>query len=253
MQDASVFTLEAVGKTFGYRTALEEVSLEVAPGEFVLLLGNNGAGKTTLLRILSTLMRPSSGRVLFRGRPFPAAAPQARQDLGMISHESRCYPDLTALENLRVFGTLYGVEQVGARAREALANVRLADVEDIPARAFSSGMLKRLSIARLLLYRPRVLLLDEPYSGLDQASIALLDDFLGRFRDQGGTTVMVTHQFTGGVSLATRIVVLQQGRLVYNLPAGGATAEQCAELLHRVGGRHPPPAGAVPGPRPEGR
>jgi heme exporter protein A len=241
MQDASVFTLEAVGKTFGYRTALEEVSLEVAPGEFVLLLGNNGAGKTTLLRILSTLMRPSSGRVLFRGRPFPAAAPQARQDLGMISHESRCYPDLTALENLRVFGTLYGVEQVGARAREALANVRLADVEDIPARAFSSGMLKRLSIARLLLYRPRVLLLDEPYSGLDQASIALLDEFLAGFLRNGGTTVMVTHQFTAGVALATHALVLHQGRLVYNRPAEALTPARCAELLQDTGAGGAPP------------
>ncbi len=233
-----VFALTAVGKHFGYRTALDAVSLEVTEGEFVLLLGGNGAGKTTLLKILSTLMRPSAGTVLFRGEPFPGAAPLARRDLAMISHESRLYADLTALENLRLFGTLYGLyglHGLMAPAREALAEVRLADVADIPVRSFSSGMLKRLAIARLLLQRPRVLLLDEPYAGLDQGSVALLDDYLSRFTRQGGTTIMVTHQFTGGVRLCTRIVILHQGRLVYNRPACDPTAERCAELLGRYG------------------
>ena len=240
MQPSSVFALTAVGKHFGYRTALEAVSLEVTEGEFVLLLGGNGAGKTTLLKILSTLMRPSAGSVLFRGEPFPGAAPLARRDLAMISHESRLYADLTALENLRLFGTLYGLHGLMAPAREALAEVRLADVADIPVRSFSSGMLKRLAIARLLLQRPRVLLLDEPYAGLDQGSVTLLDDYLSRFTRQGGTTIMVTHQFTGGVRLCTRIVILHQGRLVYNRPACAPTAERCAELLGRYG-----PAGTV--------
>jgi heme ABC exporter ATP-binding subunit CcmA len=224
-----------VGKRFGYRAALEAVSLDVAEGEFMLLLGNNGAGKTTLLRVLSTLMQPSSGNIAFRGEPFPKGAPMARGDLGMISHDSRCYPDLTAVENLKVFGTLYGVVDLAGRIDKALAEVRLEDVRDLPARAYSSGMLKRLAIARLLLYHPRVLLLDEPYSGLDQDSIVILDDFLRRFREEGGTTVMVTHQFTGGVGLATRVVILHRGRLVYNFPASQITPDRCAELLQQHG------------------
>jgi heme exporter protein A len=239
-----VFALEAVGKRFGYRAALSEVSCEVPAGAFALLLGSNGAGKTTLLRLLSTLMRPSSGRILFRGQALPGAAPEARRNLGMISHESRLYPDLTARENLRVFGRLYGVQGLAARIARALGEVRLDDVADVPVRAYSSGMLKRLSIARLLLYGPRVLLLDEPYSGLDQASIALLDAFLADFQRQGGTTVMVTHQFTGGVALATRALVLHQGRLVYNQPAQGLTPGRCAELLQQAGAGDPSPAAA---------
>lgn len=230
-----VYSLEGVGKLFGYRTALEEVSFQISEGEFVLLLGNNGAGKSTLLRILSTLMRPSNGKVAFRGGAFPKAAGTARRELGMISHDSHCYPDLTAWENLRVFGTLHGVPQLAERSREALAEARLDDVPDVPVRAFSSGMLKRLAIAKVMLTRPRVLLLDEPYSGLDQGSIALLDAFLRTFRDGGGTTVMVTHQFTGGVGLASRIAVLQRGVLVYNQPMQDVTPEVCAGLLQRFG------------------
>ena len=232
---APVFTLEAVGKRFGYRAALEAVSAEIPAGAFALLLGSNGAGKTTLLRLLSTLMRPSSGRILFRGEALPAASARARHDLGMISHDSRLYPDLTAKENLRVFGRLYEVAGLPARIAAALEQVHLDDVTDVPVRAFSSGMLKRLSIARLLLYGPRVLLLDEPYSGLDQASIALLDAFLADFQRGGGTTVMVTHQFTAGVGLATRALVLHRGSLVYNQPAQGLTPGRCAELLQEAG------------------
>lgn len=238
MQRQPVYSLSSVGKRFGYRSVLENISLDVAPGEFVLLLGNNGAGKTTLLRILSTLARPSSGEVRFRGAPM-AGNEAARAEVGMISHDSRFYPDLTAWENLRVFGTLYRVQDLRTRTAEALAEVRLDDVPDIPVRGFSSGMLKRLAIARLLLYHPDVLLLDEPYSGLDQASIRLLDGFLGAFRDGGGTTVMVTHQFTGGVALSNRAVILQRGRLVYNQAVEGLTPEQCAALLQQHGNPEP--------------
>lgn len=236
----AVYSMEGVGKRFGYRAALEDVSFEIAEGEFVLLLGNNGAGKTTLLKILSTLMRPSSGRLAFRGEPFPAAASSARRDLGMISHDSHSYPDLTALENLRVFGTLYRVPDLRRRCVEALEAAQLGDVPNVPVRSFSSGMLKRLSIAKVMLYRPRVLLLDEPYSGLDMSSVELLDAFLRRFQAGGGTTVMVTHQFTGGIALATRIAVLLKGRLVYNQEEHQVTAAHCAELLHRFGGRGAP-------------
>ncbi|HKI98638.1 MAG TPA: heme ABC exporter ATP-binding protein CcmA [bacterium] len=243
--DSSIFAVQSVGKRFGYRDALSDVSFSVPTGAFTLMLGSNGAGKTTLLKLLSTLMRPSSGTVLFRGESMTAAAARVRQDLGMISHDSRLYLDLTARENLRVFGRLYGVETLSDTIASALAEVRLDDVADVPVRAFSSGMLKRLSIARLRLYRPRVLLLDEPYSGLDQASIALLDEFLAGFQSGGGTTVMVTHQFTAGVALASHALVLHQGKLVYNQSTQGLTPARCAELLQETGAGGAPVA--VPG------
>jgi heme ABC exporter ATP-binding subunit CcmA len=242
MTSPPVFSLATVGKRFGPRAVLQDVSFEVAEGDFLLLLGNNGAGKTTLMRILSTLMRPSQGEVHFRGQSLHQAGDQVRGALGMISHESRFYADLTAQENLRVFGRLYRVRGLRAKVAETLKEVRLDDVPDIPVRAFSSGMVKRLAIARLLLYRPGVLLLDEPYSGLDQASIGLLDEFLRRFRAEGGTTLMITHQFTAGVGLSNRIVILHQGRLVYNQPAGGVTPGLCADLLQQYGRGQAPAA-----------
>src|SRR5262249_18466910 len=159
------------GKRFGYAPVLEDVSCEIAEGDCALLLGNNGAGKSTLLRILSTLMRPSAGELRYRGQPIAEAGGLARREPGVLSHDSRLYGDLTAAENLRLFGTLYGADDLRHAVPAALERVRLADVPDIPARAFSSGMTKRLALARLLLYRPHVLLLDEPYSGLDQVSL----------------------------------------------------------------------------------
>jgi len=231
MDDSPLLKLEGIGKRFGYRWALRDVSLEVPRGTFMLLLGNNGAGKSTLLRVLSTLMRPSAGSLHFEGQAVKDQSARMRRQIGMISHDSRLYPDLTAVENLRIFGTLYGVGGLRARIPQVLEQVRLSEAADIPTRAFSSGMLKRLNIGRLLLSQPSLLLLDEPHSGLDQASIALLDDYLRDFRAGGGTTVMVTHQFTGGVGLSDRIVILQQGRLVYNQAESGVTAAHCAELL----------------------
>jgi len=242
----AVFSLERVAKRFGYAPVLEEVTFDLAEGETALLLGNNGAGKSTLLRILSTLMRPSTGVLRFRGKALPGAGDAARRELGVISHESRLYGDLTAAENLRLFGTLYGVDGLAAAIPAALERVRLADVPGVPVRAFSSGMVKRLALARLLLYRPRVLLLDEPYSGLDQASLALFDAFLREFRESGGTSVLVTHQFTGGVGLCSRVLILHRGRLVYNQPAQGLDAAACAALLGRHASGAPPTTEAAP-------
>lgn len=237
----SVFSLDRVGKRFGHTPVLEDLSFELPEGECTLLLGNNGAGKSTLLRILSTLMRPSAGTVRFRGLALPEAGDSARRELGVISHESRLYGDLTAAENLRLFGTLYGVADLGAAIPAALERVRLADVPDVPARAFSSGMTKRLALARLLLYRPRVLLLDEPYSGLDQGSLELFDAYLREFQRGGGTIVLVTHQFTNGIGLCNRVMILHRGRLVYNQSAQGLDAATCARLLReRAGGASTP-------------
>lgn len=227
----AVFSLKGVGKRFGHHRILENVGFDIQKGEFVLLLGANGAGKSTLLKIMSTLMRPSEGVILFEGKDFGKHGEFVRRSLGVISHESRFYGDLTARENLKVFGTLYGVEQLKTRIEEALEELRLIEFPDVPVRAFSSGMMKRLAFARLALYRPPMLLLDEPYSGLDKESVELLDDFLSNFGNSGGTTVMVTHQFTGGVDLSNRILILHRGALVYNQAEQNVTAAHCAALL----------------------
>jgi heme exporter protein A len=234
MQQSPEFSLRAVVKRFGHRTVLREISLDIAPGEIVLLLGENGAGKSTLLRLLSSLTRPSSGTLLFRGQPLKGeAAEQMRRELGVLSYEARLYPDLTARENLRVFGTLHGVEGLATRIEDMLERVGLRDVPEVPVRAFSSGMSKRLGLARLQLTAPKVVLLDEPYASLDVASQGLIDGMLHDLRRQGGTAILVTHQFPPGIAACTRAVVLQQGALRYNQPVSNLDAAACAALLQR--------------------
>ena len=227
----TVFSLHEVSKRFGRAHVLRKVSFSVQPGDFLMLLGGNGAGKSTLLKIMSSLMNPSDGELRFRGVPYASSGEQLRRSIGVISHDGQFYGDLTAKENLRVAGTLHGVDDLKTRIPEALSELQLDGFPDVPVRAFSSGMLKRLAFARLRLYRPQVLLLDEPYTGLDQASVRLLDQFLERFRDEGGTTVMVTHQFTNGVSFCNRILILNRGVVMYNQGVEDLSAEKCAALL----------------------
>ena len=231
MQPPPLFSATNLGKRFGHRQILRELSFQVEAGEFLLLLGSNGAGKSTLLKIMSSLMRPSNGRLLFKGRPYAAVGAELRAAIGMISHESQFYGDLTARENLKVYGALYNVENLTRKIPAVLEEVRLNTYPDVPVRAFSSGMTKRLALGRLALFQPQVLLLDEPYSGLDQDSVKLLDFYLERFKSSGGTTVLVTHQLARGAAHSTCLMILHQGALVYNQAAEGLTGDRCAALL----------------------
>jgi heme exporter protein A len=235
MQPQAEFSLRALVKRFGHHTVLRELSFDIAPGECVLLLGENGAGKSTLLRLLAALSRPSAGELHFRGKPLQGETAAAlRAELGVLSHESRLYPDLTARENLHVFGTMHGLDRLSTRIGEALEQVGLKDAPEVPVRVFSSGMTKRLGLARVLLGRPRVLLLDEPYASLDSASLGLIDSVLEDVKRAGGTAVLVTHQFPPGVAHCNRVVVLHRGTLRYNQRAAGLDAAACAALLQRV-------------------
>jgi heme exporter protein A len=234
-----LYELDAVSKQIGHRTILRDIGFTIEPGTFSMLLGNNGAGKTTLLRMLCGLMRPSSGILRFEGAPVARVAAELRRKVGVLSHESRLYGDLTAAENLHLFGELYGQSDLGRRIPDALARVRLDPVRDIPVRTFSSGMAKRVAIARLLLCEPSVLLLDEPYSGLDQDSVKLLDETLAAFHRDGGTAIMATHQFTPSTAECGRILILHQGHLVYNQAESQPSAQRCAELLNQFSAGRP--------------
>ena len=230
-----VVSLRNVGKRFGRRFVLRGIDADIHAGELLLLLGNNGAGKSTLLTLISTLTRPSEGSILFRGKPYTRTAETVRAAVGMISHESRFYQDLSARENLQIYGTLYGASDLRQRIESVLAATHLEHFPDVPVRTFSSGMLKRLALARLQLYEPQVLLLDEPYSGLDQVSIALMDGFLADFKAEGGTIVLVTHQFTNGVELCDRILIVDHGRVVYHEKESKPEAARCVDLLQQYG------------------
>ncbi len=229
--NSALITLQKITKKFGYRTVLNDISFEIEKGNFILLLGNNGAGKTTLLRIISSLMRPSHGKILYKNKDYRQVASTFRRALGNISHESRLYSDLTALENLKLFGTLYQVDHLSNAIHHALATVELEYASHLPVRTFSSGMTKRLAIARLLLYKPEFLILDEPYTGLDYHSVQLFQNYLKQYHQKNGTVLMVTHQFSLGLELANRIIVIRQNQLYKDCPAVQTTSEQCSLWL----------------------
>ena len=200
-------------KAFGDRRALDGVDLRLPRGAFLSIFGPNGAGKTTLLRILSTLSRPTAGKLSMLGADALEDPESLRCRIGLISHKSMVYGDLTARENLELFARLYGVADPAARARELLGMVELDHRANDAARTFSRGMTQRLSIARALVNDPELVLLDEPYAGLDPHAVRLFDELIARVRP-GRTFVMVSHDLDKGFSLATHDLILARGRVV---------------------------------------
>lgn len=213
---ACAVDLRNIVKAFGSRRALDHVDLQLPQGCFLTLFGPNGAGKTTLLRIIATLDKPSSGAVHLLGYEDMANnLVQIRQQIGLISHKSMLYADLTAAENLRFAGRLYGLSGAALEQRiaELLALVELDHRAHDQAGTFSRGMTQRLSLARALVNDPQLVLLDEPYAGLDQHGMRLLDELIGRIR-QGRTFVMVSHDLERGYELCTHALILARGQVV---------------------------------------
>jgi len=200
-------------KRFGMKTVLRGLDFEVQPGEFVALLGPNGAGKTTFLRILASLSRPSLGTVQVAGYRLPEQAAAVRARLGVVSHLPLLYGDLTAEENLRFFGRMYGVSNIEARIAEVLEMIDLASRRRDLVRIYSRGMQQRLAIGRAVLHDPDVMLFDEPYTGLDQDASAMLDAVLRSVATQGRTLVMSSHDLMRAERLATRFDILSHGTL----------------------------------------
>ena len=201
-------------KRFGLKTVLKGMDFEVEEGEFVGLLGPNGAGKTTFLRILSSLSRPSLGDVRIAGYRLPHQATAVRRRLGVLSHQPLLYGDLTAEENLRFYGKMYAVEDPDSRIDEVLQLVDLAHRRNDLVRTYSRGMQQRLAIARSVIHDPDILLLDEPYTGLDQDACAMLDEVLQEIAVQGRTIVMTSHDLARVADLASRFDVLSRGIIV---------------------------------------
>lgn len=201
-------------KRFGLKTILKGMDFEVEKGEFVGLLGPNGAGKTTFLRILSSLSRPTFGEVRIAGFRLPKQAAAVRRRLGVLSHLPLLYGDLTAEENLTFFGRMYAVENLDARIGEVLELVDLTNRRRDLVRTYSRGMQQRLAIARAVIHNPEILLLDEPYTGLDQDACAMLDEVLREVAAQGRTVVMTSHDLVRSANLASRFDVLSRGKII---------------------------------------
>ncbi len=207
-------TVEArgVSKIYGRHRALWRVDLTLRTGRVMGLLGPNGAGKTTLLWLFSTLSRPTSGTMHFGDLP-PARAAEARGAIGLLSHAALTYGELTAVENVTFFGRLYGAPDPEPQARELLVAFGLEDALDRPTKTFSRGMLQRLGLARALIGRPALVLLDEPFTGLDRASTVAVLDRIDALRDAGAMVLMISHDMATTAALADEIAILVRGRL----------------------------------------
>lgn len=243
----TMLVARGVGKRIGYRDVLRDVNFELPPGRIVAVFGPNGAGKSTLVKILATLARPSAGQVLWQGQPLDRVAPSYRRDMGLVGHATYLYPHLTAEENLRLYGRLYGVGDLRHRVAEVLGLVGLERDAGEPVGTFSRGMQQRLAIGRAVLHRPKVLLLDEPFTGLDQQGQARLGDVLHGFRGEGGTCLMVSHDFAEGLALADAYLILARGRVAEAGECAGLTpAEMARRYEAAVGAPQRAEASAAP-------
>ncbi len=198
-------------KRFGLKTVLRGMDFNVEQGEFVALLGPNGAGKTTFLRILASLSRPSMGGVNIAGYHLPDQAAAVRRRLGVVSHQPLLYGDLTAEENLRFYGRMYGVRDLQNRVSEVLELVGLNARRRDLVRTYSRGMQQRLAIGRAVLHDPDVMLFDEPHTGLDQDASSMLDTVLREVAARGRTVVMTSHDLARAADLASRFDVISRG------------------------------------------
>jgi heme ABC exporter ATP-binding subunit CcmA len=226
-----LIAVEKLDKQFGARWALRGVTFQIAPGEIVALVGPNGAGKTTLLRILGTLARPNAGRVLVGGVSTLERANQARAAIGYVGHQTFLYDDLTAWENLNFFARLYDLPNRAQQIRAVAARVGIKHRLNDVTRTLSRGLQQRLTIARMLLHDPTVILLDEPYTGLDKVAADLLDQIMLDAKSAGRAVLFSTHDLERGLAVCDRAIILKAGRVVHDLPRGAWHASRLAGFM----------------------
>ena len=222
----SAVAAEGVWKFYGDFPALRDISLRVEPGACLALLGRNGAGKTTLLRILAGLSRASRGRVLVFDKE--SRDQDTRRKVGVLGHGIAVYEEFSAYENLRLFAGLYGLADPRKTALEWLERTGLERVKDGLVREFSRGMRQRLAVARAFLHDPSVLLLDEPFTALDDRAIAVLQELLAQARAREHTIILSTHQLREALELATHVALINRGRLAF-------TGERTQQMVDDTG------------------
>ena len=225
--------IEGLVKSFGHTYALRGVDLEVAEGEFLTIVGPNGAGKTTLLRILATLLKPTNGLVRINGLDLTPRDPEIRRQIGFVSHQPLIYSNLTVEENLHFYGRIYDVHRLEERVGALLDLVGLDGRRHSLAGTLSRGMKQRLSVARSIIHEPAIMLLDEPYTGLDQQATRMLRGLLGAVSPESHTVVMTTHNLEQGLDLCDRLVILSRGRIVYQAEKASLTLAELKEAYWR--------------------
>jgi len=234
--DAGTVVLEALGlvREYGPVVAVDGIDVTLGPGEFLTVFGPNGAGKSSLLGMLGGAMRPTAGIVRVGGEPLDFGDGAWRSRIGVLSHRGFLYSELTSAENLRFYGTLFGLDDLDRRVREGLGRVGLADRADFEVRRLSHGMKQRLALARALLHEPDLVLLDEPYTGLDPSAATVLRGVLRELRDGRRTVVMVTHNLREGLELATRVAIQVAGRIAWEGPSDRLDRDGFERFYHDV-------------------
>jgi len=224
---------------FGPRRVLKRLSLDLRQGEALALFGPNGSGKTTLLRVLATLLRPSGGEVFLEGVPLSRKSdrPRVLRRIGFLSHQTMLYERLTGRENLLFYARMYGVAQPDLRCTELFEAVELNGREDDPVAEYSRGMQQRLALARALVHDPELLLLDEPFSGLDPRATRHLGTLLADLAGRGKTILFTSHDLETGLGAAHRIAILSGGSLAYDAPREGLSLEVLTRTYSALAGR----------------
>jgi heme ABC exporter ATP-binding subunit CcmA len=219
-----------VSRHFGRRRALSHISLTLRAGEIVGLLGPNGAGKSTLITTLATLAAPTKGEVRYGDRSVRALGAALRARIGLLAHELHLYPELSARQNLAFFAELYGLD-ARSSVDAALESAGLQDRADDPVDGFSRGMRQRLALERALMHHPRLVLFDEPFTGLDDRAVGLVSDRLRRLAAEGAIVVVATHDLDLADSLVTRVALMRDGRLLSDEPAAAGLRARYRALV----------------------
>lgn len=220
-------------KTFGRRVVLRGVNLTINEGDFVTLMGANGAGKTTLMHIVASLGKPTAGQVFINGYPLTDSASQLRRFIGLVSHKTLLYDNLTADQNLGFYARMYDIADASERIETVLRQVGLWGRQLDPVRTYSRGMQQRLAIARAILHNPPILLLDEPDTGLDQHASEMLGSLLSAVGAHQRTILMTTHNLERGLSLGNRVVILAKGKIVYDTPRQNVGVEELRKQYYK--------------------
>lgn len=220
-----------LSKNIDDRAILQDLNFAVPAGAYVALLGANGAGKSTLMRIVSMLITPSGGELTLFGKSLAHGGPAIRRRIGLISHQAMLYRDLSPMENLVLFGKLYGTTDVYNRALRLLEIVNLADRANDPVKNFSRGMTQRAAIARALMHDPDLLLADEPFAGLDAPSIDVVERILAALHSAGKTILLANHDIDQTLRLAERVLILRRGKLVFDGSTIGLSRDEALKEI----------------------
>ena len=227
--------LEAKGlvRRFSRLRAVDGITFDLQAGELLTIFGPNGAGKTTLLNILAGVMYPDEGQVLLDGNVVVGSERQWRKEFGLVTHQTMLYDRLTAVENLSFYSKLFSLEDSERRIRDALEGLKIKEVADQPVGSLSRGFQQRIALARALLHDPKILLLDEPYIGLDLYASRLLRDLISQLKDGERTVVLVTHNFGQGLELADRIAIQVSGQFIFTGSSDGVELTEFEEFYCR--------------------